>query len=755
MKNNTEITKKYFRSLLLIAVAMSASSGALAVDGGNTLTLEEIIVTATKRAQSLEEVPVSAVVKSGEWVEIGGFKRVSDIQYSIPGFVMTGQENSGWIQMTMRGISTPAVSSGFSLGTGMYIDGVEQGPPIAFKQELVDVAQIEVLRGPQGTLFGKNTIAGTFNITTRKPSQEFEAYASADVGNYDQRDLDVSISGGITDTMSARVSIFTRKHDGYVENKFTGGSVNDQDQIGGRIQLRFEPSTDLTVDLSVDYMEEDRHFAYHEVSAPINGTPSDGMGGWDWAGTDPASANTINQIPAGQNTISHTFDDTEERELYGVQALIEYDISDELIFTSVSGFRHGMNDILEDTDHTSWNETNYTSYKSFDQLTQEFRIASQAASGKGDWDYLAGLYLSSLEQDEVLSYGFYEDNGVMSGALEVPGTNPVAILRSTADISTKTVALFGNANYMVTDDLLLNLGARVGQEDKDIGIAEDADGIIPDTPYFTESFGDTNVSPTLGFTYFLTENANVYGKVTSGFKSGGFNTGIFKSGNTDIVFESENVISYEMGVKGSAFDRRVVYSLAAYTMDYEDLQVEIYVPLGDGLAGTREIRNAADAEIKGVELEMSMLLLEGLTTNLGVAYSDATYENFIDDNAGNPIDYSGNQLPNAPEWTGNVDLTYTFPIGGMGDLVTWVQYTYRDEWYSFQSNSDLELNDSYGLVNARIAFESESGWTVAAWGKNLADEEYTTETWQLGGLNQERKGFYRPRTYGVNLTYRY
>ena len=759
MNNLTNESHKFSKSLLALMVSASLSGTVYAAeetkkDEVKASGIEVIQVTATKRSQSLEDVPVSAVVKTGKMLEQGGMDRVTDLQYSIPGFVMTGQDNSGWVQMTMRGISTPSVSSGFSLGTGMYIDGVEQGPPIAFNQELVGIDQVEVLRGPQGTLFGKNTIAGAFNITTTKPTQDFEGYVSLDLGNYNENNFEAVVNGALSDELSARATLFTRKHDGYVENTFTGGDVNNQDQIGGKLQLRFEPSDDLTMDLSVDFMEEDRNFAYHEVSAPLNGAPSDGNGGWDWYGTDPASVNTINQIPDGQNTISHTFDDTEKRQLWGIQFNVDYALSDELTFTSITGIRHGLNDIFEDTDHTSWNEANYTSYKTFDQMSQEFRIASEAASVEGEWDYLVGVYLSSLSQVERLSYGSYEDSGIMSGALQVPGTATPLLLTSTADIASNTLAIFGSSNYYVTDDFSLNLGLRIGRENKDIGIEEHSGGWIPDTPLHYKSYGETNVSPTVGFGYTLTENANVYGKVTQGFKSGGFNTAIFKFENTDIVFDSESVISYELGIKGDAFGRHLTYGVAAYFMDYSDLQVEIYVPLGDGLAGKRLVRNAADAEISGFEAEMSFMITDDLVANLGYAYTDATYSNFIDTNPASPFDYSGNQLPNSPKSTGNANLTYMHSFES-AELSATLDYTYRGEWYSFSSNNENEKNEGYSLVNARIGVELENGLEISLYGKNLTDEQYTTETWQLGGLSQERKGFYRPRTYGVNFTYRF
>ena len=742
-KYNALHQRRFTRSVLAIAVMASTSSLASAEGESARYQLEEVIVTATKRSESLDDVPVSAVVKSGDALQAGGFDRISDLQFSTPGFAITGMESSNNLQVTMRGISTPTVSSGFSLGTGMYIDGVDQGPPIAFLQELVDVAQVEVLRGPQGTLFGKNTIAGAFNITTKKPGDEREGFVEAEVGDYNLTNVSAALSGPVVDgVLAARGSFFVRKQDGFVDNVNTGGKLNNQDKIGGRVQLRFTPIDELTVDFSMDYTDEDQLFAYSEVIAPIG----DGV-------------NWTNEIPPGKNTVSHTYDDWETRKLWGAQVNINYDLTDDLSLTSITGFRHAENEQFEDTDHTSSDEQNYHSMKSFNQFTQEFRVATARASGEGEFDYLVGLYLGSLGQAETNTYGYYKDIGILYlGTGPGTGNFEPDTVDSTSDIRTTTLALFASGNYLLTEDLTLSGGIRIGRENKALDSQEDGVERIfsfPDTEFFQKTYGETNVSPTVGLTYNLNENAMLYSKATRGFKSGGFNTGVFKGGNTDIGFDSESVTNYEVGFKGDAFDRRATMSLALFSMDYEDLQVEVYVEAAPGLPGIRKVTNAATATINGAELELAFLPFEGMVVNLGVAYVDAKFDEFIDPNPDNPQDFSGNKLPNAPKLTGNIGFTYTTSLGDSGDLYISSEYTYRDDWYSFPTNSELERPEEFGLLNARIGFESNNGWALSVWGKNILDEEYDTERWYLSALSQYRAGFHRPATFGATMTYNY
>ena len=688
--------------------------------------LEEIIVTAQKREEKISDVPVSIVLITDERLERSRIERVLDLQYSTPGFVQTGQENAGWVQISLRGIQTVTVTTGFSLGIGMFIDGVDQGMPYAFNQELVDIERVEVLRGPQPTLFGRNTIAGAFNITTKKPGDELEMYGNVELGNFGLVNFKGSVSGPLTEDLNGRVSFYRRDRDGYVDNVFTGGTVNDQDQIGGRLQFRYEPTQNLTVDVSVDAMVEDRHFAYHEIIA-------DTPGGVDYTG----------EIPPGLYTISHNFDDTEERDLWGGQVNINYVMDNGYTFTSVSGYRYGLDDIVEDTDHTSRDDQIYRQDKNFDQFTQEFRLASPAST---DWnknyDFMVGTYFMSQDADQVNCFAF----GTQSGLIPENSCAP-------AGLQSLQVAFFGHGNYnlgdFLSDRLSINAGVRVDYERREMEYAEEGFQLafaFPSTPFFKDDLDEVNFSPAVGLDFKLTDNLLLYGKFSIAFKSGAFDLGVIKGGQGDFSFDSEKVTAFEGGIRGGGlFGGRLNFGLAGYYMDYERLQIEIVIPAPPPLPGIRS-RGDAAANIYGVELETVITPFDGLTLEGGFSYNSSKFKDSV------PV-LGGNYLANAPNWTGYTNATYEFPIASLGTAYVRGEWTYRDSWWSFPANLPTERPDSFDLFNARVGLVLNQGWEIAGWIQNIADNNYCTELWDIvGGF---RCGIGRPKTYGVSLSYRY
>ena len=724
-------------SALLLAISMSTN--AVAQEQATLQAeLEEIIVTATKRSSSLEDVPISLTLISEDRLEKSGFERVTDLQFSTPGFVQTGQENASWVQVTLRGITTTTVTTGFSLGVGMFIDGVDQGLPYAFNQELVDVERIEVLKGPQSTLFGKNTIAGAFSITTKKPSGEFGGNVELSAGNYGtinfKGTVDIPI---VAETVAAKLSVYSKNSDGFVRNVATGNDVMDQGQNGGRFQLRFTPSDNFTADLSLDYMTEDRTFAYHEILSNTLDADGDNVG-VNYA--EDLDGNPDNQIPAGRHTISHDFDDNEERDLWGMQANLDYEFGNGLILTSISAYRYGLTEAMEDTDHTNRDDQTYFSDKNFDQFSQEIRLTSPAAAASGkSYDYIVGFFALSQDANQVLGYRFGAESGL--------GTPPET-MRTTSSLKSTQLSLFGQGNYYFTNAFFLSAGLRLNQERKKMGFAEEGfqEAItLAATDYFEDSLKETQLSPSVGINWHISEDSLLYGKVVVGYKSGAFDLGIFKGGQGDFSFEPEEVTSYELGFKGSFFARRLYLGVAVFYQDYESLQIEIQLPpIAPGLPPQRN-KGAATAEITGVELELVARPVVGLTIEAGLSQTTAKFTNDT------PV-FAGNDLINSPDFTGYANVTYEFEVGATGTVYIRGEVTKRDEWYSMITNLPNEQPGGFTLYNASAGYEAES-WALSIWGKNLADKEYCTERWDIiGGL---RCGISRPRTYGVDVKYKF
>jgi iron complex outermembrane receptor protein len=621
----------------------------------------------------------------------------------------------------MRGITTPTVTTGFSLGVGMFIDGVDQGLPYAFNQELVDLERVEVLKGPQSTLFGKNTIAGAFSITTKKPGDEFAGDVEVTTGNFGTINFKGTVDMPIVEGLvSSKLSLYSKNSDGFVHNVATGNDVMDQEQNGGRFQMRFTPNDNFVADLSLDYMTENRTFAYHEIIA-------DTEGGIDYT----------SQIPAGRYTISHDFDDSESRDLWGMQANVSYEFDSGFTLTSISGYRYGAANVVEDTDHTDRDDQTYFSDKNFDQFSQEFRLTSPTSEESGKkYDYILGLFASNQDANQILGYRFGVDSGLTPETMRTPSN-----LKSTQ------LSLFGQGNYYLTDTVVLNAGMRINKESKKMGFSEEGfqnEVGLPATDYFVDSLDETKLSPSVGIDYHITEDRLLYGKVVVGYKSGAFDLGIFKGASGDFSFSPEKVTSYEMGFKGSFYDRRLYLGVAAFYQDYESLQIEIQLPpVAPGLPPQRN-KGIAAAEISGLEVELIAMPVDGLTVEAGFSQTKAE---FTDET---PV-YGGNDLSNSPDFTGYANATYEFEVGD-GTAYVRAEVTDRSEWFSFITNLPNEQPGGFTLYNASAGYETES-WAVSLWGKNLADEEYCTERWDIiGGL---RCGIARPRTYGLDIKYKF
>lgn len=723
MKNQVSMTALLLTSFLWQGSAWAEAENEVA-SGEGSVALEEIIVSATRRAESLIDVPVSVSVVSGDRIDKSNFERVTDMQYSTPGFVQTGQETSGWIQMTMRGISTTTVTTGYSLGIGMFVDGVDQGAPFAFSQELIDIAQIEVLKGPQGTLYGKNTISGAFVVTTVKPDvDDAHVYADAEIGNYGTYNVKGSVSVPIVEgKFAAKLSLYSKISDGFVENVVTGGTLNDQNQQGGRLQLRFTPSDALTIDVSFDYLNERRKFAYHEIIENL-------AGGIDY---------NENELPPGLFSVSHDFDDTEERDLWGAGVVINYDFGDGYNLTSVTGYRYGRDDIVEDTDHTSFDDQTYYQNKNFDQFSQEIKFLSPSAMESGkSYDYLLGVYATSQDNNQLLAYKVGPDNWDGEETQSTPST-----------LASQQVAMFAQGNYFFTDRLSLNAGVRLNYEHKKMTYSEDGYVTVfdfPATPYFEDEFSETTLTPMVGLNFKPTEDSLLYAKYTKGYKSGAFDLGIFKGGVGDFSFDSEKLNSFEVGFKGSLLDGRATVGLSGFYMDYTSLQLEISIPATEEYPVGVRSRGDAAAIIKGIEVETVLRPLDGLTLEAGTAYINSQYKDEVSV-------YGGNGLPNSPKWTSYANATFEFDINDSSSVYIRGEWTNRTAWFKGPENHSHQKSPGFSLLNASAGIELESGWAVSIWGKNLANKEYCTELWEIiGGM---RCGISRPRTYGLALTFK-
>ena len=703
--------------LLLTGAALAAvvlPAMARAAGAPETTQLSEVVVTAEKRSENLQKVPISMTVLSGADLSRRGIQDLRQIENSVPNLTFTGVDSTVSPEVSIRGITSDARNIGFESGVSLYVDGVYTGRPESFSVDMLDLQQIEVLRGPQGTLFGKNTTAGAINITTRQPTDTPHASGELIYGNYNAVVARGSVSGPIVaGQLDGEVGAFYRSHDGYETNLANNNRYYAQGLEGGQGKLRFTPtdSTDLT--LALDGLSE------HERQAANQVTP--GSFGY-----------VPGQNPRDVNIDAPVFED---RQVFGVSLTGNHRFGDGSTLTSITAYRMTNVHFLSDDDASPEPFLTSNFLDREHQYSEELRYASPV---KDRLRYVVGL--------------FYFDESVATGRASIippntlAGPDGIAVTLS-GNVHTQSYAAFGQADYDITPALTLTAGLRYTYENKSMNmdlVGSPAFNII--SLVARQSLSDSNWSPMVNLAYRVTESTNLYAKVSQGFKSGGFNLDYVSS--SQLRFRPETVTAYEVGVKSQINDR-IRLDGAAFYMDYNDLQVESFEQFSGFV-----ISNAAKAHIWGLELDGVVKLLPGLELDGGVGYLNATFSSYPN-GGGLGIDYTGNQLPIAPHWTANIGAEYRHDVGEVGSAYARVSYAYRDSYYTDAGNDPTTLVGSHGLVDARVGFQSKDRhWTVEVWGKNLADTLYANDrgTPVLGGLlGQHFISYGPPRTYGVRL----
>lgn len=680
----------------------------------SALSLEEVVVTARKREESLQDIPVSLTALSQQDIEGKGLQDMQDLVTLVPNvsFQDRGTSSSA---IGIRGITTEARNIGLEDSVGMYVDGVYIGRAHFFNMDLADVQQIEVLRGPQGTLFGKNTVAGAINITTSSVADELEGKVTLSAGNHGLRRGIVQLSGPLTETLGASVAISRRRSDGYIDNLFDGRSFQGVDEKGARAKLEATPDDSLKVTAIFDWTEK-----RNTSSANQLGSDAGLFGASFWDQTDPYEVSKDGP----------TYDD---QDIKGASLSADYQFESEFGLVAIASWREMNYEGGFDDDNTPGELIRSIFKDDSRQSSLELRLTSPVYD---KYDYQIGVFYfdQKVRSDRNTRAFFLNDD-----------------LGGLGSVDTQSTAIYAHGNYHLTDAVTATLGVRWTRDEKEAEWTQD--GIValgnPDvTRSGEESF--TEVSPTAAVTWEVDEDTTVYGKISRGFKGGGFFTDITAQATidagADFGFDPETVTNYEVGYKSDFLDSRLRVNTALFRMAYDDLQVAQAVAAGAAFMVT----NAGEATIDGAEAEFTWLATQSLTVSGSLGYLDASYDQFRD-GGGIGVHYDGNKLKNAPEWTGNLQIDYERDIGNAGTLLLSLTWSYQDETFYGASNADALLEPARDLLSAQAGFSSSDGlWTVSLWGKNLTDEEYAGYRRLLLGQEQLVPG--EPRSYGIDLT---
>jgi iron complex outermembrane recepter protein len=787
----------YQRNCLAAAVSMASSVLALSSYAADNegFVLEEIIVTSQKRVESLQDVPISVSAIGGEKLAEAGIEKIADLTSFVPNLHMT--ESGLTTEIRVRGIGT-GNNPGFEQSVGQYIDGIYYGRSQLIRAPFLDLERVEVLRGPQAILFGKNSIAGALNMTSAKPTDEFTASIGvAYEPEYHQREFNLMVSGALTDNLRGRVAYRANKEDGYVENTFLDTDEPNRDEQALRLTLAWDVSDDLEVTVKAERNTFDTKGRQVEiVRDDPNTTAHPLFGGRTYS--------QIGQIFYGAPGFESDQDfkrqsntqDFSDNELYNYTVTADYQWGENTL-TSISGWTGYEFDEVCDCDFTPINFFYTPIEENYDQFSQELRLTSPRGQTV---EWIGGLFYqkSELETDgQLLWPNDSPGNSVLGANSTFGGTAS----ERTNNQQTDAWAIFAQATWNVSDELRLTLGARYTEEDKeadrtltvidvDTGsplTAADLNpavfisgvGLVP-VPYLTlwraqlgienhAVSGETSESaftPTVNVQYDITSDIMLYASASEGFKSGGFDT----RANTDASFEfdKEEATSYEIGAKTTLADGAAELNFALYYTEYENLQTSQF----DGKVGFT-VGNAKETVVQGFEVDGRWLLLDGLTLNYALSYLDFEYKDYTNGNCYqnqtpdgvvvNNIrrcDYTGETGGYAPKKTANIGLDYIYALVGDLELRSTLDMQYVDN-HNVHTNLDPQYDiDAYTTVNLRIGLSTES-WNVALLGKNLTDEDVLTFVGDapLSGSSfgtQSRYGFVKPpRTVALEASYNF
>ena len=706
--------------------------------------LEEVVVTAQKRAESTQDIPISVQAFSSSAIDKLGANNLSDLSEAAPSLDIGGLGKGSQQWMGMRGVTDFARNIGIDARMGVYIDGVYQGRSYSADVPLLGLESVELLRGPQGTLFGKNTETGAISLNTRKPTEDFQAEVGAEYGRYEMGKFTGYVNGAITDTLFASASGSYQQGDGYYDNIFLNKDVGDWDTTAGRAQLRWLPSDMFDIRLSGDYAKKN----------------SD----------QPLATNAdLKPYKTQQNYVT-----TDDSKNWGTALTADVFLDGDYTLTSISAFRHNEFETLADDDYTPLELVSVNFNEDSDQYSQEFRLASPVEE---KYDWVGGMYYFYNDLSSARTVALGE---TLIGQLAPPPLQPFAgAIAGYTEVPNKltveTWAAYVHGNYRFTPEIELTAGIRYTAESKDldkwsqISYPNDpavAAGLEAQTGFpLTQSPGvllgainydkvtddrdDDDWSPTIGLNYFLEEEIMLYVKYARGNKSGGWNADFMTDGLEYFSYEPESVDSYEAGIKSTLLDDSLRLNAAYYYSEYDDFQV-FQTVFNSTDNPSVQLTNAASVANQGVELESVWIPMDQLQFTLNAAWLDTNYDDFVNQDG---ADYTDNELPFSPEWKVYAGAQYIQPVGSFGDLTFNVAYAYTDEQYTDPSNVEPFVIDSYGVWNARVTLTPVSeAWEVSLWGKNLGDEEYQMQS-NLNLLGTPRFTWGEPQMYGISGKY--
>lgn len=730
-------------TMLTMPTAVIAQTNAEDSQGKSGSGISEIIVTAQKRAENLQDVPIAVSAFDEAHLIETGFDEISDLSQLVPGLQFG---NFGPVAfVAIRGISYENTTAAGDPGVALHLDGIYIGRPVGTLFSAFDTERVEVLRGPQGTLYGRNSTGGSVNLITKKPSDKFEAAFEQTVGNYDWFRERAMINMPIGDSVRARITGFKDDRDGFTKNSFVGGTrANDADNWGLRGHLDIDLANNLNVLLSAHYVKVGGVGSQPELREPFaaagTGVPGFGPGAF---GTN---VNDLRPFSESKN-----FRESVDNDLLLLSGTINWDF-DNFTIKSITAYGESTFDSKQDSDLSPVDIAELNIVEDASQFSQELQVMSPSG-GKFDW--IVGLYY--FNEDAFRSSRF---NGPQFDATvaQFPNLNFGVDLGGT--VSTESYAAFGQFTYRFTDTLSLTAGGRITRDTRsgvnDITLRAVSPNFPPVIVMLPSKIASTEPTGRITLDWKAADDIMVYASASRGYKSGGINQ---QSASPNRVFEPEFVDSYEAGVKSQFFDRRLQVNLAGFYNEYNDLQFQVF-----GFSGP-EAANAGQAHAYGFEAEWTAVPNEHLSFDGSFSYLETEYDELLFSVDGNTaVDLSGNELSRAPKYTFAFGTTVGSYLGnGRGDLRLRGDVSYTDTAFFTAFNRPDDRTDSYTNVNLRLIWTSESEkYNVQFFGTNLFDTAQEGNLLRGVGFIDEPNGggqefvtFRAPRQYGITIGAKY
>ncbi len=729
--------------------------------------MEEIIVTSQKREQSLQDASVSVSAFSGDAIKKMGFEEGLDIVAQVPNmnfFAIFGEASSPSI--SLRGISLVNFSDSWEAPVAMYVDDVYRGNPAGSSIQLFDLARVEVLRGPQGTLYGRNATGGLVHYISNDPTDQLEASASFQVGSYSERIFEGMLSGPLAEGVRGRVALKVNQADGWQTNNAdpvndygfpvdTDQDLNETDSLGYRAKLAVDMGADAELLLDVHGSQADQasvgfaHMGYQET--PGGETCSTARihrgectsntfqtTGIEQAGGDFNPEDVSSSVSGGLDTEIDTF---------GVSAKLEWAFENGVKLTSITAYEELEKYLQDDGDGVGSGpgfDVFFDEEYSVDaeQLSQEFRLDKMDEVSS----WVVGLYLYDDERD------MRTQNPT---AVEFADAAAIDFAhREDVTLETQSAALFGQWEWFFSRDFTLVLGARYTDEERDYDYVRNIS--YYNTPTTTtptlvqDSISDQNFSGRIGLDWRPVDETLVYTSLSTGFRSGGYSASYNSVPEAFEPVDSEEMTNFEVGLKTSLLGGRARLNSAAFVYELEGFQAQLF----DTLASGARILNAGDVTGYGLEMELTAQVSERFEVILGAGYLSTEMDSDQSSPvAGDLYDYDGIELPSAPEWSFNTVMRYYIPMGESGEVTLQADYSWQDDHFLQVENDPYSLQESYGIANAKVSWASSDGrYILEAFVNNLTDEEYFTYQNTLG--DDWGYGVWgKPRTLGARVTW--